>query len=501
MTQAQRNNPINDIAPLFIILLPASWVCLVSHFIAALAGPYAPAPWLIPAILPVSGLFSVYFGIIINFERFGVLARLRELVVLLILVWVGTSLFGWEDFSSLITFRAANVWPCIALFIFWFIQLDLQSLFIEHARYQKFTRIRRGQNLIQFLRENDGIQESARQRIKNIKKSVYLLIVLSIATVCLETLSGGEGSPLFYAYLAIFLVSSTLLLGLITHWEVEYRLNFDGLKNNLRADLWHLGLIAALSLLALALAGIFSRNSSFFPESWLRKFFAWLNRPPHGSVKELSSQPLEPTPELPALPFKTPAGRERQLPQLDLSAIWTILRKLVPLSALLSLFYFVIRPLLQKGSYKLLSRYPPRKILSYLINSVRRLFSRGPWRRKKRIIKNMEDSALESVHKFLHDLRTSRHSLPKQRQLGRMTDSFLNFVKWGIKRGCPWRESVGPHEYGQKLIPFAQDKTDEILFIVKTFEIAVYSSELVSKRIQDEYIKSIARLVKDNEKY
>ena len=82
-----------------------------------------------------------------------------------------------------------------------------------------------------------------------------------------------------------------------------------------------------------------------------------------------------------------------------------------------------------------------------------------------------------------------------------MTDSFLNFVQWGIKRGCPWRESVGPHEYGQKLIPFAQDKTDEILFIVKTFEIAVYSSELVSKRIQDEYIKSIARLVKDNEKY
>ncbi len=492
------------LATALVIVYPASWVALVSGFIAHFFPNAGPPLWYVFIACLLGGLVSVWFGLIGRLERFGILSRLREYILMLFLVWTTSSLFGWEDAASLITPRVVNVWACIVFTVFWAIQLDFQVLIVEQAVYHSFVRGRQGEVLALFLRQNDGLQEPLRALVAA-TTSMAIVLSLILAPLFLVSALLDEGfSPLLLVLMAAHLFFAALTFTLLARWRQECDLNVEGLKAGRSADISRLGFVALFAVLALGGAILLARDTSLVPEAWVSRFLAWLASPPKNARPVTPDTAALATDISPPPDFSEILRQSRKGPSFDPSIIWTMLSRAVPVAALFALVFFVVRPLSLRGLRALFARYPPGQAFESLRRAIRALFSRRK-RRRRRPKPEVDDLALESIRGFLSQLDQRRHSLPKRRQLGRMTEDFLSIVAWGMARGTPWRESTGPHEFCSALasnIP-AQNAAlkADILRAGLLFERAVYGQDLLDKRTWNEYHKCVERITSSHEKY
>ena len=85
----------------------------------------------------------------------------------------------------------------------------------------------------------------------------------------------------------------------------------------------------------------------------------------------------------------------------------------------------------------------------------------------------------------------------KQRRINsKLLKSFFRFTRWGEKRGVPFRKTMGPWEYAQKLEIVAGDVEPGCMEIAGMFEEMMFSNHSIEEKYRTQFHDRVRQLIK-----
>jgi hypothetical protein len=162
------------------------------------------------------------------------------------------------------------------------------------------------------------------------------------------------------------------------------------------------------------------------------------------------------------------------------------LRRLIPVIILMTLYFFLVSPLL---SEEFLQSIRSRRLGSFLLRKLsgfahfcRRVLrgARAMIRRARRPRRGVPDAAVRPPDSDFGSRRPAqRPSLRKRLQLGRVLSAFNRLLRWSESRGAPYRKGDAPREYAQRLLPIIPGRANELDLVVDVLEESLFSTHLV----------------------
>ena len=452
------------------------------------------------------GIYAAFMGNLLREERAGPSARLRELLLLLIVAYAvpsaigligdaigGSGAFGggaaaaaggagvggaspgdagWRGYFYP---RGYNVWPPLYAAAQWFLTALFQGAFRDREWFLEEIEGLRGAALQNAIRDDADLAEDALGGLRKIKSfCIGFAAILGIAWLG-AVLFGLPRSP-FSQFMGLPLfILVPIALGVIGQYSMEQYDAGAGLPPSSPTRTKRIRTILATTAASFAVALIVMGKSSPLPARWILLFFDWLS----SLIPRREGQALEPPPPPKAPPpqgdpFKDMLSGLDSEPAIDLSWLWPIMNRLAIVAGVVLLILFLVSPLRTKEFWVALSR---RFSLQRLILKLKEFLAY--LRPKKGVEDEVVDIGgddLSEVRRRLQTIADRRKDPKRQRQLGRMVKTYLRFLRWGTAKTFAYTTTTAPLEYGHRLAAAFPELAPEITAVSKIFEEALYAN-------------------------
>jgi hypothetical protein len=489
--------------PLLSIVPPLLFLLSLDQLLRVLVPGIPWFPRHLAPLLIVAAVEEAVMGNLLFKERASFVARVRELALLLALV------FGYLFISfgvrSSVGFRVTPelIYPLTATVLQWLFSHGIHSALRERELLLNALTAKRGAALRHTLRDSSYQAGLTIRVLRNVKAGIvafqFLVIALLITAAVLKRQPASGGTLV----IALHTIGGLLVLGMLNSFEEQQLLLGSG--NPLPLALERRKLLFCLVILGIAAAAVIlaARNASLLPLSaliaLLRRLASLFRLPVGPGLSEALqnalierqryyqamrlSQPLPPAPGPLAL--------------LMVEAARRLLRTLLGTAV----FLFLVSPLLSRDFVERLRELRPFaalwKRLNLLLGFALRFWLRFlRWLRfpRRQAGLTVEEEGRLPAESRSGMAKTQKLSVRKRVQMNRVQRAFLTLIRWGEKRGVSYAIFLTPLEYSQKLAAAIHADLEKLSYVVDVFEEVMFSAHLVASASIARYMRMIRML-------
>jgi len=497
--------------PLLSIFIPLLFLLSADQLLRLLFPGVSWFPRHLAPLLLAAGVEETVMGNLLFKERASFLTRVRELVVLLAVLFGVLFIFLGVRSGQGFRLSPLLIYPLAATLLQWLLTHGIHSGLRERELLMRALMGKHGAGLRHSLRDSSYQAGLTIRVLRNIKAGIsifqiQIFVALIVAAVLrLEPPIGGS------LVVALHTIGGLLGIGLLNSFKEQQLLLGSGIS--LPVALERRRVLFCLSILAVAAALVIlaSRNASLLPLSALIALIgklAALFRIPAGTgfTDALQNALIERQRLYEAMRTAQPAPMPSPFAPLIIEVMRRLFRTLLGTG----LFLFLVYPLLSQDFIDRLKEIRPLAALwsrlRVLLGVAVRFGLRIPrWLRRllfsgRRTPLSVEDEPAEAVQPGQHRIKTKRLSVRKRVQMSRVQRAFLALTRWGEQLGVPYVRFLTPVEYSRQLCTAVPEGTGQLAYVVDVFEEVMFSTHLVaSGRIARYFrtIRSLSRLTPD----
>lgn len=454
---------------------------------------------LIPAICVEESVV----GNMLEEERAGVLARIREFLIIALASYV---VLGSVRPGSIITRyfpTILSIYPVVIIAIGWVIAAGLHKRLRSREEFVRATARTRRRDLHHAIRELTAVSTRTLGDLRRVRGLGLSILLFLVVLLVLGWSIGAAIRSITVVAFAGCCLCYIAILALLSVFADEFIYLGDGLRVS-RVDMKR-KLVVATILIAVGatFAFVAASDRSVFSLDVFGRFFEWLAsllpEPESGTSSPLSlnSRQLQ---NIEALRELEEMMQDQEPSRLWLALLRTI-RMLVIAAAFVGLAVLVVGPFLSEEFAERVRRARPidavlrrasavAQFLKRMVRSLRRWWRGVDARRFVRSLMRSNATVAEECAK------TDSHGLRKRRQLSHVSERFLALIAWSSERGLNYRKSFVPTEYGERLRGGFPQITQEIDTAIEVFEEALYSDHVIPGRRMRAFNRAIDAIVK-----
>jgi hypothetical protein len=477
----------STVHPLIAISLPSLFLlCLDTIARAILPTLTFPSP-LFFLVLLVVGLEETVVANILFAERAGFFARLRELMAVMVIVWLALGALRGLLTHAVTLMHVDFIYPLGLTLTQWMCVWALHRCLREREILLGAIVGRKGEEMLHALRDASLQAEISARSLRAVKfvEALFQAVVFILLLLAAALKAPLRLQALFVA--AAHALFGFLVTGTMNMYAQDQLLLGEGIVVPARFEWSRMGTIVAVPLVSIPLVLLLARNEAPLPLSSLLSLLEKLFRSfpvisigrivdPVRSILEQQQRYAEMT--------RAVSGAS---PGPALLLFLFILGRLMRIAFVLGLYFFLVSPLLSED---FLASLRTRSFADF----VRGKF-RGFLRACRRLVRRLR-TWLSSVDRKVpkagaggarQDWRTAvrgvqPHILPRKKrlQMGRVLKAYAQLLEWGTSRGVPYRGFDSPHEYALRLATLIPDKNRHLSFVTEVLEEALFSTHLLS---------------------
>ena len=483
--------------PLISTSIALAFAIVLRSLISDVSGFPGAGP-LFYILVVLASLTEIVVGNLVLEERAGVLARLREGVIVIGVAYLATGVLFIGDGEPIWTPRILNLMNGAFAGITWLVTLYVHASFRKREDFLATVAGKSGEDLRHALRGGHDFNTETIGDLKRARTIAIVLYIVPILVFVVAWLLDRQVRLGTMAFFVVYGVTFFFVTAAINVFVDDFNFYGDGIpvpSNRIRRRLESAAVvIAGATILAL----IVSSNRALLPLSAIGRFFEWLR----SLIPEM--EPMEaPPPRTPVSPSLDRPGMLDELHGLDeerapapwLLLVLLILRRLFYLGLIVGAVIFLIIPFFSTSFRERLRRFKPYdtvlKVLSAFARYVRMVVRLTMFRLKHRRRRGARVRVDEADPNAIAGLGRRRVSREKRKELDEISERFYRLMAWSRENGTPYLRHETPEEYGDKLgasFPAHREKTDRIIVL---FETAVFSNHLIG----NEGMKEFTRLI------
>ncbi|AEJ20422.1 DUF4129 domain-containing protein [Gracilinema caldarium] len=509
--------------PLIAVSIPACFLFTQVGFFSRWIPSWPVQPLVALLLAVVVGILTVLLGNLFHKERLGFAARLRELIIVTLVLYLAASLVsllgpGTRAGSPIISSGSASgadspaasplLWfPALLRpsllnitvtslgLLQWIFSVLIQGALRDRELLLAEIESAQGLELQYRLRDTGTLAEDTLWGFRKILTMGRILVSIIVVETALHGFLYPEQGLISQIFVLPLLFLYPLMTGLIGRYKREQYDAGAGIAPDKDSRSHQVRTIVMLLLGTFILAFLGAGTSSLLPIQWILAFFAWLSglmpkRPP------LPPQVPEPMPQMPdmeALKRDLEALEPAAGSSPDLTFLWLILGIFSAVVAGLFILFFLVSPLKSRYFWEKVRKiFSPRHILQGL----RRLLSYFKPQKAAPIEGlDLDPDNLKQVRDQLERLTAEKKDRRKQAQLGKMVDRYIRFLRWGESMKVPCRPSMAPGEYAETLSPRFPELAEPIHCISTIFEAALYGDTLITREQWNQFNTAIERVI------
>uniref|UniRef100_A0A7C3EB92 DUF4129 domain-containing protein n=1 Tax=Gracilinema caldarium TaxID=215591 RepID=A0A7C3EB92_9SPIR len=521
---AEQERFTNFVHPLFAVSIPACFLYTQVAFLSRWIPSWPLPPLAALALLGFIGLITVLLGNLFRKERLGFSARLRELLVLAVILYLAASLvtlFGpgikagtpinlgdspagsagtpripqGSGFLAFLHPSLLSVAVTSLGLLQWTFSVILQGALRDRELLLAEIDDSQGLELQYRLRDTGTLAEDTLKGLRKIKAITRILLAFILVEATVHgILNPGQGLGSQIFILPLFLLYP-FLVSLISRYMREQYDAGAGIAPDSNSRLHQVRSLSALLLAVFALAFLTAGTSSILPIQWILAFFYWLSSllPKHAPLPSRLPESLPEAPDMETFKRDLEALAANQNTPVDLTVLWFTLGIFSALVAGLFLLFFLVSPLRSRYFWQRV-----RQILSLknFWQGLKKLFSYLKPQKAKQIDGlDLDPDNLKQVRDQLEKMTAEKEDRRKRAQLGKMADRYLRFLRWGEAMKIPCRPSMAPGEYAELLSHHFPEIGEPIHRIARIFEAALYGDTLITRDQWNQFTSAIETVV------
>ena len=496
----------STVHPLIAISLPSLFLLCLDSIVRAILPALAFPPPLFFLVLLAVGAEEAVMANVLFAERAGILARLRELLAVMVIVWLALgTLRGLQTHVAALV-HVDFIYPLGLTLAQWICVWILHRCLRERELLLSAIAGRKGENMLHALRDSSLQAEISARSLRAVKLVEALfqavIFVLLLLAAALKVPLQSQALVLAASH-ALF---GFLVTGTMNMYIQDQLLLGEGIVVPARFEWSRMGTIVAVPLVSIPLVLLLARNDAPLPLSALlgllerlfRSFPAipiWRLLDPVRSILEQQQRYAEMTR---AISGASPTP-------LFLLFLF-ILGRLIRIAFILGLYFFLVSPLLSEDFLASLRKRSlvdfVRRKLSDFLRACRRLARRlrawlsfkgreGP----KRASEDARDDARNAAR------GPPPYTLPRRKRLqtSRVLKAYVQLLAWGESRGVPYRGFDAPLEYAFRLAAAFPDKSGQLALVTEVLEEALFSTHLLPGARMAAYFSTIREIRRGGE--
>ena len=496
--------------PLLSIFVPLMFLLSTDQLLRLLFPGASWFPRHLAPLLLAAGMEEAVMGNLLFKERASFLTRVRELVLLLAVIFGVLFILLWVRSGRGPGLSAVLIYPLAATLLQWLLTLGIHSGLRERELLMGTLTGKHGAGLRHSLRDSSYQAGLAVKALSNIKAGIVVFqiqIFVALIVAAVLKLKPPIGGTLAVALHAI---GGLLAIGVLNSFKEQQLLLGSGISLSAslerRRVLFCLGILAA----AAALVILASRNASLLPLSALialigrlASLFHFPFRPGFGDT--LQNALIERQRLYEAMRGAQPAPVPSPFTPLIVEGMRRLFRTLLGTG----LFLFLVYPLLSQDFVDRLKEFRPfaalwsrlRVLLGFaarfglrILHRLRRLHRRLFSGRRTRL--SMEDEPEETVLPGHRQIKAGKLSVRKRVQMNRVQRAFLALTQWGERLGVPYARFLAPAEYSRQLGTAVPAGAEQLAYVVDVFEEVMFSTHLVAADRIARYFRTIRSLIR-----
>ncbi len=491
--------------PLLSIFLPLLFLLSTDQLLRVLFPGVSWFPRHLAPLLLAAGIEEAGMGNLLFRERASFPARLRELVLLLALVFGYLFLLLGLRSERGLHLSPLLIYPLTATALQWLFSHGIHSGLRERELLLGSLAGKRGAALRHSMRDSSYQAGLTIRVLRNIKAGAIIFQVQIIAALIVAAVL--ERRPPFGGALVVSLhtVGGLLAIGVLHGFEEQQLLLGSGLP--LPHALERRRVLFCISILAITAAVIIvgARNASLLPLSaliaLLRKLASLFRFPARpGFTETLQNALIERQRLYQAMRLSQPVPPVSPLGLLLAQAMRRLFRTLLGTG----LFLFLVYPLLCRDFIDRLRELRPfaalRRRLQVLLGIAVRFWLRIlRWLRRLRLSRRrtaltVEDEREAAKRPGQGRVDNRALSVRKRVQMSRVQRAFLALIRWGERLGVPYVFFLTPLEYSQRLTEAVPAGRGQLAYVVEVFEEVMFSTHVVAAATIARYVRTIRSL-------
>ena len=501
--------------PFLSVYVPFMFISVV--LVGMIGGAFAVRtvelfPPFFPVILLLAGAAETITGNLLHTERIsGVLPRLRELILVMIVSFGLILLFFGDLTGAGINLARANIWlSLIVVVVQWLLTLRIHTRLRDRELFLSFFADKEPRTFQDVYATHNHEGGNALEGLRSVRKLVLVLFGIAFAVLILLTWSGQlviagfQGVLVFVFFASFFLIASALersmeMLRVLASGHVVSRAQVR--QKNATMIL----LFAFAALVTLPLVG----REAWLPADHLAS--AW-NR----LVELLTLDRVMTAVEAPQGPSFESQEQQPELPPLGAaqgapgrSGLADIVRYIgFGLLGLLGAGFlaFLVLPIVRMRGTGTSPRQAVAKAVrnlvagirggwAALVTAVRRAMKHG--RRVGQLITKVRDQArAATAAREVAAANRARVSKEERKIHGKVLKAFMRFVRWARRHDVAFDMSLAPREFSEMVASRIPEQRVACLEIGEIFEEIVYSHHEIGSQLQARYHEKVTSVVR-----
>lgn len=491
--------------PLLSVFIPLMFLLSADQLLRLLFPGVSWFPRHLAPLLLAAGVEEAVMGNLLFKERASFLTRVRELVLLLAVLFGALFILLGIRSGRGLRLSPLLIYPLAATLLQWLLTHGIHSGLRERELLLSPLTGKHGAELRHCLRDSSYQAGLTMRVLSNIKAGIIIFQIQIFAALIVAAVLKRQPPIGGSLAVALHTIGGLLAIGVLNSFKEQQLLLGSGIS--LPVALERRRVLFCLSILALAAALVIlaSRNASLLPLSALialigrlASLFHFPLRPGFGEA--LQNALIERQRLYEAMRTARPAPIPSPFAPLIIEGLRRLFRTLLGTG----LFLFLVYPLLSQELLDRLKQIRPLAALGSrlrfllgiavrfalrILHRLRRLLFSG-----RRTTLRVEDEVEEAFGPGQRRIKTKRLSVRKRVQMNRVQRAFLALTRWGGRLGVPYAHYLTPAEYSRQLSTAVPEGTGRLDYVVDVFEEVMFSTHLVASGRIARYIHTIRSL-------
>ena len=479
------------IHPLLAVSIPFLFIVSITTYFRIAFAPAAGVPFCFYGILLLVAIEEVSIGNALIQERASSAARIREIILLALLVFVGMALVPQQYQSELWGVKTAYYMG--VTITQWSLSFVIQNNFRRRESFLGIIKRKKGEELKETLRQAGSFTREINTFIL-FNRGLFMLFIsfelISMIFLYLMNISVSGGALLLTGISIgasiIGIASANIFLNDLFIYSDGINIHTSFQRRRIvGAVVWVVFIIIASALIA--------SDNSILPLAFLSSGLAWFsNLLPQPQKVDPRLVPQAPVISPPRLPDADDSGR-----YIDLSWLFGIIEKLLVTALLVGIAYFIIAPLLRGEGVSFFKKYNPIQIAGRLllrfIEYMREILNQILAGFKAPALQVDRNGAKRDKYGFV--IPDDKPGLLKRIERNTVIRLYIKIARWGGRKGVQWK-GHGPMEYTRLLSVKYPEQEPSLSTVADVFEEAVFSTHLVGNRKLNEYRTCVRQVLK-----
>jgi hypothetical protein len=488
--------------PVISIFLPLFFFINFTFFLGAVFGESFRIHVVFYIFLFLAGLEEAVAGNILFKESEGGMARLRELVYLIIVVLIVVLILQKgnlaERWQSLI--KIQNLYMILLVPVQWLVSFVIHRALREREILLISLKGIRGDELRSTLRQNSEMVIEAMSGLKKVKLFIIFFQTIVFILLILYFVLGTQISGLAVIFLVLHAAAGIIFTIVINNAVEDQLLSGEGVVVGPLYRRRRFILALSVLFLVVLLIFFFARSTSLLPLSLFQPLLDWLARRPSREASPPVYQRKSPEQGMGDM-LKTLGEMGQAEPNKFFRILFFILGRILLGVVVTAVIYFLISPFLSRYFRGRLKMFRPAEVLWRKINAFLSYLGRlvedfWTWLKRSGSF-HAQSRKLEREARRWKQLKNRQPGWLKKLEMGRILKGFLKLMRWGQKKGVLYKKHMGPAEYTGMLSDTVPPQREALTEAVDIMEEALFSSDLLKRGKLARYLFLVKRIVKE----